>query len=154
MPDAPVVKETAKVAEPPKRHDPPTRPVDGDINDAAVWVNQDPNRVYCEANPNDEDTGVNEMLRLGWTVELARKDGPRAIGGAVAADGSQLTRKGQVLLSRDRTLHEQYLRQTWAVADQRSGAISSRGGPGTDFRGPTGRPAEFKGDPRETLSRG
>lgn len=134
-----------------KRHDPPSRPVDGDINEQAVWVNLDPNRVYCEANPNDEDTGVAEMTRLGWVVESARKDGPRLAGGTAASDGSTLTRKGQVLMSRDRSLHQEALQSAWAVAKQRSGAI---GEPGNYDPGPTGRRPQFKDDPREYVSRG
>lgn len=113
----------------PKRHDPPrsTNP-DGAINEITRWKNIDPARVYCEANPNDHDTGVPEMKRLGWEVELQRKGGPVLIGGDAASDGSACTRNGMILMSRSREKHVEYEREKFAVADDRSRAIGRLGG--------------------------
>lgn len=89
----------------------------------AVLKNQDPNRVYCLANPNDYHTGVNWMQRLGWMVETSRKDGVKVIGGATANDGDTLTVAGDCVMSIDRKVHEERLRSGWAVADTRAGSI-------------------------------
>lgn len=109
--------------EAPKRHDPPSRPVDGALNDMAVLKNQDPNRVYCLANPNDYHTGVNWMQRLGWVVETWRKDGVKVIGGPTQADGEALTVGGDVVMSLPRAVHEERLQNAWAVADRRAKSI-------------------------------
>lgn len=89
----------------------------------AVLKNQDPNRVYCLANPNDYHTGVNWMQRLGWVVETWRKDGVKVIGGATQNDGDALTVGGDMVMSLPRAVHEERLRSGWAVADTRSKSI-------------------------------
>lgn len=81
-----------------KRIDPPSRPVDGDINDQIEIVNRDPGRVYRFASPNNA-LGVDLLTRYGFEVELRRKDGPRVLGGATSADGSAITFMGDVLMS-------------------------------------------------------
>lgn len=136
----------------PKRHDPPSRPVDGSLDDQARLRNTDPDRVYCLANPNDPDTGLTEMLRLGWVQEFHRKGGPMILGGDVASDGAAITLRGSVLVSRGRAEHEAYERQKFAVADQRARSIGQKGGVDA-IVGPTGRPAEWKQDPREFVAR-
>lgn len=127
--------------------------MDGDINTAAWLTNTDPARVYCVANPNDSDTGVMEMRRMGWVVELARKDGPRIVGGDVSADGTALEYKGGYVMSRPKEVHEAYLRQVASVADTRAKAIGQPGGI-DGVRGVPGRLAEFAHDPREYVERG
>jgi len=112
----------------PQRVDPPSRAPDGAINDIAYWSNCNPSRVYCEANPNDEATGVFEMRRLGWRIETWHKDGPRLIGGDAAADGSALTRLGMVLMSRPREKQAEYEAGKFAHADQQSARIGRQGG--------------------------
>ncbi len=113
----------------PKRHDPPSRPVDGAINDIARWANLDKaNRDYCEANPNDNDTGVQEMRRLGWVIEKSRKDGPRLLGGDAATDGDVLARNGMYLMSRTREASQAYHAEKLAEADRRSSSIGKYGG--------------------------
>lgn len=111
-----------------KRHDPPSRPVDGDINEQAELINKDPNRVYCKASPNDYYTGVPALMRLGWVVETHRKDGPRVIGGMTSKDGDALTIAGDYVMSRSREAQEAYERSKNKMADMRSAAIGQRGG--------------------------
>lgn len=89
----------------------------------AVLKNQDPNRVYCLANPNDYHTGVNWMQRLGWVVENHRKDGVKVIGGQTANDGDALMVAGDYVMSLPRALHEERLRKGWDVADTRAKTI-------------------------------
>lgn len=137
--------------ETPKRIDPPSRPVDGDINSQARLLNLDPERSYCIANPNDMDTGLPEMLRLGWTVEHHRKGGPIVRGGEVASDGSAITLRGGILVSRPREHQEAYEREKFAVADARARAIGQRGGV-DGLVDPTGRVAEWRQDPREFIA--
>jgi hypothetical protein len=112
----------------PQRHDPPSRTVDGAINEITYWSNLDPSRVYCEANPNDADTGVQEMRRLGWRVEVWHKDGPRLIGGDAASDGSALTRNGMIFMSRPREKQKAYEAEKYAKTDRRSASIGQFGG--------------------------
>lgn len=138
--------------EPTRRHDPPSRPVDGAFTEQAKIRNTDPERVYCLANPNDFDTGVAEMQRLGWVIETHRKDGPRVMGGETAKDGDTLTLGGQLLMSRSRAAQEAYEKEKAAVAALRSASIGQRGGV-DGLVGPTGRPAEFNRDPREYIVR-
>lgn len=137
----------------PKRHDPPSRPVDGDINTAAWLTNTDPKRVYCLANPNDADCGVMHMRMLGWTVELARKDGPQIIGGDVSTDGTALQLRGSYVMSRPVEAHLAALREGWAVADQRARAIGQPGGI-DGVRSADGKLAQFASDPSEYVTRG
>lgn len=111
-----------------KRHDPPSTPPDGAFTERARLSNLDPERVYCLANPNDFETGVPEMLRLGWVIELKRKDGPRVVGGETASDGSQLTVGGQIVMSRSRAAQQEYERQKLGMASMRSKAIGQKGG--------------------------
>lgn len=124
---------------PQKRHDPPqSRVPDGAINDVTRWtikvagevrpLSDDPDRVYCEANPNDPDCGVQEMRRLGWQLERARKDGPQLVGGDASSDGEILTRNGMHLMSRPRKAHQGYEAEKFRVADDRSRAIGQHGG--------------------------
>lgn len=94
----------------------------------AVMKNQDPNRVYCLANPNDYHTGVNWMQRLGWVIENHRKDGVKVIGGPTANDGDALTVAGDYVMSIDRKLHEERLRSGWAVADTRAKTLNQETG--------------------------
>lgn len=131
-----------------RRHDPPSRPVDGDITARQLLRNTDPERVYCLANPNDPDCGVSAMREQGWVIEVARKDGPRLSGAITATDGSELAFKDQKLMSRPRALHEAYEREKLGVADRRSLAIGQPGGLDA-IRGPTGRLPVFTEDPRE-----
>lgn len=135
-----------------KRHDPPSRPVEGAFTEQGYLRNLDPARVYCLANPNDFETGVAEMLRLQWVTETVRKDGPHVVGGATASDGSVVTYGGSVLMSRPRTAQDSYERSKAEMASQRAKAI---GAPGSidQLKGPTGRLAEWKDDPREYVAR-
>lgn len=135
MPD-----QTKAPSAPEKRIDPPSRPVDGDINDTAYIVGQDPERVYVLADPNEHYCGASAMAELGWEVERHRKDGPRVRGGLTAKDGDTITKFGQVLMSRPRAMHEQYLAMAAAMADQRAKAIGQPGGV-DGVRGATGRVA-------------
>lgn len=138
---------------PSKRHDPPSRPVDGDINSQAWLTNQDPTRVYCLADPNDAYCGVQHLRRLGWVVELARADGPQVAGGDVVTDGSALQMAGLCVMSRPLEKHQEYLRQGYAVADQRAKAIGQPGGV-DGIRSVEGRLAQFASDPSEYVTRG
>lgn len=136
-----------------KRHDPPRSTVpDGAINDITRWANLDPGRVYCEANPNDADTGVQEMSRLGWRKEAVRKDGPQLLGGDAASDGTLCTRNGMILMSKSRSAHVAYEREKFSVADVRSEAISQHGG-ADPIRGLYGK-AKNTADSREQIVRG
>lgn len=110
------------------RIDPPSRVVDGAINDIARWSGLDPKRDYCEANPNDPDTGVQEMRRCGWNIESARKDGPRLIGGDAVSDSTNLTRNGMVLMSRLKETSAKYEAEKVQVAKDRSASIGQHGG--------------------------
>lgn len=110
------------------RIDPPSRTVDGAINDIARWSNLDPKRDYCEANPNDADTGVSEMRRCGWVIEQLRKDGPKLIGGDAANDGTNCTRNGMVLMSRAKDATKAYEAEKFKVARERSERIGQFGG--------------------------
>jgi hypothetical protein len=134
------------------RIDPPSRVVDGAINDIARWSNLDPKRDYCEANPNDADTGVAEMRRCGWTLESDRKDGPRLLGGDAASDGTQLTRNGMYLMSRPKERTKAYEADKFKVAYDRSAAIGQNGG-ADPVSGPYGA-AKSTADSREQLVRG
>ncbi len=113
---------------PPKRFDPPSSAPDGAMSERTRLSNLDPARVYCLANPNDFETGVPEMERLGWVIETKRKDGPRVVGGATAADGSALTVGGQIVMSRTRAAQEEYERTKLGMASMRSRAIGQKGG--------------------------
>lgn len=134
------------------RIDPPSRTVDGAINDIARWRNLDPSRDYCEANPNDADTGVSWMRHLGWTPETWRKDGPKLIGGEAASDGTQLTRNGMLLMSRAKDASKKYEAEKFQVAAERSARISHNGGidPVTGLFGV----AKSTADSREQIVRG
>jgi hypothetical protein len=125
---------------PEKRIDPPSRPVDGDINDAVSIAGQDPARVYVLADPNEHYCGVSAMQELGWEVERQRKDGPRMRGGQTAKDGDLITKFGQVLMSRPREIHEMFMKQAADVANQRAAAIGQPGGV-DGVRGTTGKVA-------------
>lgn len=136
-----------------KRFDPPSRPIDGDINLQAELTNLDPARVYCKANPNDYFTGVPFMQRNGWVVETHRKDGPRVVGGLTSKDGDVLTIAGDYVMSRSREAHAAYEAAKHKVADLRSKAIGQRGGV-DQVRGDNGRLAEHQEDAREQFVRG
>lgn len=136
----PVPDQPKAPAAPEKRIDPPSRPVDGDINDQLFIVGQDPERVYMLADPNEHYCGVSAMAELGWEVERVRKDGPRVRGGLAAKDGDVVTKFGQVLMSRPRAMHEAYLAQAAATANLRAQAIGQPGGV-DGVRGPTGKVA-------------
>lgn len=135
-----------------KRIDPPSRPVDGAITDMALIGNKRPDRVYAVANPNCQFTGVDEYVRQGWEIEIARKDGIKILGGKPAADGSAVTLFGQIVMSRSVEAHEAYLAKKHALAATRSKAIGQRGGV-DGVRGDNGRLAEFKEDPGEYVER-
>lgn len=81
-----------------KRHDPPSTAADG-YRPFDRLQGFDPNRHYVYANPNDEQTGVDFYLSLGYELERYRPDGPRPIGGKDAKDGEIITRLGQHLVS-------------------------------------------------------
>lgn len=136
------------MAEPSRRHDPPSRPVDGAFTDQAFLRNLNSERVYCLANPDDFHTGVPEMLRLGWELETHRKDGPKFVGGLTAKDGDLMTYGGDVLLSRTKESQREYEAKKQSMADMRSKAIGQPGGV-DGVRGTTGRPAQHTEDPRE-----
>ena len=127
--------------------------MDGDINDQAWLDHKDPTRVYCLADPNDVYCGVQHLRRLGWEVEHARPDGPRIVGGDVSTDGSALQNAGLYVMSRPLEKHVEYLRQGWAVADQRAKAIGQPGGI-DGVRSVEGRLAQFASDPSEYVTRG
>ncbi len=143
MPQTEPPKPAPSPPAPAKRIDPPSRPVDGAINDTVYLVNKDPARAYMTANPNDFHTGVAEALRQGWVIELVRKDGPRVIGGAVAADGSELRMNGDVWMSMPMEEFEIRYAKSQKVADDRSQVIGQPGGV-DPFRGPLGRPAYYQ----------
>jgi hypothetical protein len=134
------------------RIDPPSRVVDGAINDVARWSNLDPKRDYCEANPNDADTGVPELRRCGWRLETHSKDGPKLLGGDAASDGSQLVRNGMYLMSRPNEATRKYEAEKFQVAKDRSKAIGQNGG-ADPVVGPYGL-AKSTADAREQLVRG
>lgn len=123
----------------PKRHDPPSsKATDGAISDRVWLINRDPDRVYCEANPNDAYCGVPFMQTEGWEIERHRKDGPRYVGGDVAKDGSAMTRFGQILMSRSAAMQAEYEARKAQVATDRARAIGQRGGVDRVV-GPTGQ---------------
>lgn len=141
------------MSEPTKRFDPPSRPVDGDINSQARIRNVPPDRVVCLANPNDYDTGVQGMQQQGWVIERHTKDGLKVLGGETAKDGDALTVNGQVVMTKSRALHEEYERSKHGMADLRSRAIGQPGGI-DGVRGANGRLAQYSDDPREQPVRG
>lgn len=126
-----------------KRVDPPSRPVDGDVNDLVVLVNKDPNRVYRLANPNDKIAGVQHLSRLGYVVETQRKDGPRIDGGDIVSDGSHVSWMGDVLMSAPLETEQKFATKARSVAEQRSKAIGQRGG--VDGVSVYGEAAHWKG---------
>lgn len=81
-----------------KRHDPTSRPADGRRSSDRL-IGADPTRHYVYANPNDVETGVECYQALGYEIERYRKDGPRPAVGKTLSEGSQVTSKGQVLMS-------------------------------------------------------
>ena len=127
--------------------------MDGDINSQAWLSNQDPTRVYCLADPNDTYCGVQHLRRLGWEVVLATKDGPQIVGGDVSTDGTALQMDGLYVMSKPLEKHQEYLRQGYAVADQRAKAIGQPGGVDA-VRSVEGRLAHFASDPSEYVTRG
>lgn len=135
-----------------KRIDPPSRPVDGDINDLIEIVNRDPKRVYRLANPNDRIAGVQHLQRLGYIVETQRKDGPRIVGGDVVSDGTHVSWMGDVLMSAPLEVEERAAAKARDVAAMRSRAIGQKGGV-DGVIGPTGQAAYFVQDPSEHIER-
>lgn len=107
-----------------KRIDPPSRPVDGDINDQVEIVNRDPNRVYRLASPNNL-VGVDLLTRYGFVVETSRKDGPRILGGPTAADGAALTFMGDVLMSAPVEVERKMQERARKTADNYQRAVGS-----------------------------
>jgi hypothetical protein len=105
-----------------KRIDPPSTSADG-------WQpldrveQQDPDRVYVFANPNDPETGVDSYRNDGYVIERKRADGPSLFGCADVAEGEVLTRRGQYLMSAPRTVKVDKDREVWSTAkafDQRT----------------------------------
>jgi hypothetical protein len=120
------------------RQDPPSRPVDGDL-DLHV-ENKEPDRWYILANPNDTYCGVQRMLAMGYRVETRRKDGPRLVGGNFATEGEAVTFNGDILMSCPLAEHIARWKKGQAMArlfDQRS--VSPGGIDG--LSGPTGKAA-------------
>lgn len=85
---------------PPKRQDPVSRPVDGAGPDSH-WANLSPDRHYVEVPAKADYHGVDYYLALGYEVETHRPggDGPKPRGTYRAGDGSELTRRGCILMS-------------------------------------------------------
>lgn len=131
-----------------KRIDPPSRPVDGAMTEAAHITNKDLKRHYILANPNDPWCGVQEMQRLGYEIERHRKDGPRVIGGETAKDGDVLTLFGQYVMSEPLDRYREREARKQSVADMRSNAIGQPGGV-DQVRGATGRLANWAVPPDE-----
>lgn len=77
-----------------KRHDPISRAADGRQPHDRI-KNKDPNRDYVLVHPDAVDYYEEEM---GYVVELARADGPRASGRKLA-DGGEVRSGGHVLMS-------------------------------------------------------
>jgi hypothetical protein len=130
------------------RIDPASRPVDGDITRGLR--NADPNRWYVLCNPNDPYYGLDHYVGvLGYEIEVKRKGGPFFPGVNASADGTQITRYGQVLVS---CPMEQYLAEFnagQARVDSVMDVIRKHGDPDGAWKGPTGRPAYWVEDPAE-----
>lgn len=109
-----------------KRIDPPSTPADG-YRQLDRVDGRDPNRVYVFANPNDPETGVEAYKAEGYEVERSRPDGPRLFAGNGVATGSEITRKGQILMSAPRQVKEALQVAAWAEADGYDRAILAHG---------------------------
>ncbi len=83
------------------RIDPKSRPVDGDVG--SRLINARPDRSYILANPNDQETGVQHYLDLGYEIERAdpkNRDSVRIEGGSGVSDmGGAIVRRGSILMS-------------------------------------------------------
>ena len=129
------------------RIDPVSRPTDGATPD--TLRNKDPERHYVLANPNDPHYGVDYMAALGYELEYKRPGGPAFPGLNASADGTSITRLGQVLMS---CPMEEYLRRYndgQAKVDSLSLNIAKHGDADGRIAGPTGRPAYWAEDPSE-----
>ena len=87
-----------------KRHDPVSKPADG-YEAFDQLRNTDPEREYCYVNPNDEKGGVEHYRDFqGYELEHKREGGPVQIGGKGVAEGTVITRFGQWLMSRPKSV--------------------------------------------------
>ena len=99
-----------------KRIDPVSRPADG-RSAMDIVLNRDPERHYVYANPNDDDTGVEAYLGMGYEVETARPDGPRSAVRRTLAEGKAVTVRSQILMSRPLDEHLVEYHEGQAKAD-------------------------------------
>lgn len=122
-----------------KRVDPKSQPADG----FRAWDrfhNLDEDRKYVCANPNDEMSGVEMYLALGYEIELKRPGGPRPFIGKTVADGQAVTVNGQVLMSKPLDAFEaEEVRPGQARADALDRRILKDGNIEDGLRGQTHR---------------
>lgn len=133
------------------RIDPPSRPVDGAVADGIR--NADPTRHYVLANPSDDYYGVSHMMELGYEVETRRPGGPHFLGVNASAEGTAVVRFGQMLMSCPLELYQARMTEGQSRCDRLEASIRKFGDPDGPFKGPTGRPAYYVGEPDEQVTR-
>ncbi len=133
-----------------KRHDPPSRAADGfRALDALDENTLDPNRWYVLTNPNDVETGTEAYLTIpGACIELKRKDGPRLVVGDGVAEGTAITRMGQILVSYPKSEKLAEMAEVNAKADAFDRRTLKTGNVEDSMRGQSG--LSNRVDPNET----
>lgn len=99
-----------------KRIDPPASSTAGYRPLDAVR-GKDPTRHYVWANPNDGITGQALYESMGYTVEEARKDGPRPVVGLYKEGQPVTCMGGPVLMSAPIEQFEEAQQACWNTAD-------------------------------------
>jgi hypothetical protein len=109
------------------RNDPRPRTVDGAPSGAVI--NMRPDRVYCGANPNNVETGVEALLSLGWVPISRKSDKERIKGGPGASEGvDTVSWQGQILMWRPVEMQEAHEQKKADEARRYETKIESRGG--------------------------
>jgi hypothetical protein len=75
-------------------------------------TNQDPDRVYMLANPNEDSFGATACESNGWSYLIAGSCKEKVIGARKAIDGTnRMMVQGQYVMWKPRSEHEAYLRE-------------------------------------------
>lgn len=95
---------------------------------------KDPNRDYVWTNPNDEDCGTEAYVANGYDIETVRPGGPRSRVGRTVKEGSNVTQKGQILVSRDKSFGQAEFAAAQAACDAIDARLAGEGGMETTHR--------------------
>jgi hypothetical protein len=135
---------------PTKRVDPKSRPPSG----RRPWdhvENRDPNRHYCFANPNSQDTGVDYYLSIGYEVVKYSVDGPRPKVFRTLKEGDAVTCMGQILMSIPLDEKQSMDAEMMANVDAIERKMIRSGGIADSMRGSAGQ-AKFVPDTSESFA--